>query len=360
MRNIIACIIISIFCFFHCGKFKESDEYNISDKNSSIPVLSYYGDSFINSDYIFPDNESLNKPIGIKKNPITSEFIVLDIGNNCLYVFSPKGKYIKKIGTPGQGPGDLLRPEYFTFDSQGDLYVYEEGNSRISIFSKNGKFIESFRIRRHEETRFCVSKNMEIIMNLPARGYYITVFSRNGEVCKEIGKIDRINKDDYINISMAKGIPFQNNTGKYYIFLEGTLAIKVYNENGDFMNEYQFDKVIGYTDLRKYYTPPEKQKSFVNYVSVLDYIIDIVMNNNNFFITTYIEDGEPILELDSNLNLINKYKIDKIIHTTIPTTWNIEHYRHLIFFEVVKSNKEIEFYIPSVDDSEIYKFSIRN
>jgi hypothetical protein len=38
---------------------------------------------------------------------------------------------------------------------------------------------------------FSVSPQREIIMNLPTSGYLITVFSREGEVLQEIGKIDK-------------------------------------------------------------------------------------------------------------------------------------------------------------------------
>jgi len=347
-RKIYVFMLLYFLLFSFCGKIEEDIKEN---NDLMLPV--YYGETFIDVDYIFPNGDALNKPLGIKINPVTSEFFVCDYSDNCLYVFSPEGEFLKKIGTAGQGPGDLLMPKYLVIDNDGNLYVYEEGNRRISIFSKNGRFIKFFPIFvSSQEMRFSVSNKKEILVNIPERGYYITVFSIEGDVLKEIGKIEQINKDPFINKCLAEGIPFKDSTGKYYIFLEGIFSILVFNEEGNIIKEYPFDEVVGRTNIRKSWPKPEKLEN----ASIYQLNLDIVMKNDHFFILQDIEYYEPIIELDNNLTLIRKYKINSSKKNSDYV--NLFRLDMFTFFDIFINNNEIQFYIPLVERSEILRFSL--
>jgi len=65
---------------------------------------------------------------------------VSDWGANHIKVFGPGGKFIRTIGRPGNGPGDLGGPA--ALEVSGDrLVVWESMNSRFSILTLEGKFI---------------------------------------------------------------------------------------------------------------------------------------------------------------------------------------------------------------------------
>ncbi len=55
--------------------------------------------------------------------------------------FSKDGKFIKSWGKWGSGPGEFKTPHAFAFDSQGRLFVADRGNNRLQIFDTEGKFI---------------------------------------------------------------------------------------------------------------------------------------------------------------------------------------------------------------------------
>lgn len=55
--------------------------------------------------------------------------------------FSKDGKLIKSWGKWGSGPGEFKTPHAFAFDSQGRLFVADRGNNRLQIFDTEGKFI---------------------------------------------------------------------------------------------------------------------------------------------------------------------------------------------------------------------------
>ncbi len=65
---------------------------------------------------------------------------VLDSKEDHIKVFDKEGKYIKTIGTPGQGPGELDRPSSICI-SQNELVVLE-GARRFSVFSLEGEFLK--------------------------------------------------------------------------------------------------------------------------------------------------------------------------------------------------------------------------
>ena len=50
-------------------------------------------------------------------------------------------EFLGEIGTGGTGPGEFIWPSSLAFDSEDRLYVADEGLNRISIFSRDNKFL---------------------------------------------------------------------------------------------------------------------------------------------------------------------------------------------------------------------------
>lgn len=64
---------------------------------------------------------------------------VLDEGNSRIQKFSPEGKFLATIGRRGQGPGEFEGPLCFDIDSGGSLYVFEGYSRRIQVLTPAGK-----------------------------------------------------------------------------------------------------------------------------------------------------------------------------------------------------------------------------
>lgn len=68
---------------------------------------------------------------------------VADRGNHCLWVLSPNGDVIRKIGSRGSKFGELYFP-YGIAVKNDRIMVSESGNHRVSVFSLTGNFVSSF------------------------------------------------------------------------------------------------------------------------------------------------------------------------------------------------------------------------
>lgn len=335
---------------FSCNS--DLDEENSTYK-SSYPAYFFNRGTFVSFDYIF-ENEGLNKPTIVRQNPATKELVVLDKGNTCLYVFSTEGKFIRKMGRPGQGPGDLLEPCYFTIDTVGDIYVYELLNNRFSIFSKEGKFINSFRINKaSEETSFTISNERNIVAFIYNSGYYITVFSRNGEIIKEIGEITKYNdKVRHLNEYYASSFIFVDTNGNYIVFLKYLPIVKIFNKSGKLIKEHFLEKELGIN----FYNKPEKLKSII-----LNYLYHhIVYRNNEFYILMHLmhftDDPNSNYEtfimyvLDKDFNKIRK------IYLPLKEPFNKKYYTLYVSFgfDILIDSEEI--IIPVFKDSKIFRY----
>jgi len=59
-------------------------------------------------------------------------------------VFSSEGKYIKTIGAKGSGPGEFQTITSLAFTKEGKLVVTDRTTKRTSLFDSSGKFLRSF------------------------------------------------------------------------------------------------------------------------------------------------------------------------------------------------------------------------
>ena len=68
---------------------------------------------------------------------------VLDGGNNRVLVFNPQGKFVRKFGKKGGGPGELMAPVGVTITPEGQVAVSDLGRGAISLFKKDGTFLKN-------------------------------------------------------------------------------------------------------------------------------------------------------------------------------------------------------------------------
>ena len=79
--------------------------------------------------------------------------LYMDSDNNLLFLdpsgcqilfFDQDGKFLKKIGRRGQGPGEFIVPLAVGLDSNGNIYVADSQARRVNKFDREGYFISSF------------------------------------------------------------------------------------------------------------------------------------------------------------------------------------------------------------------------
>lgn len=114
------------------------------------------------------------------------DIFVLDSGNHRIVQYDSSGKFVKQIGSVGQGPGDLLHPDYFDLKNN-KLFVVENGNKRVSIFSISGNFIHSFKIPSFPQAMIYVNSRDEIYLNQPTiGGYLFDVYDSTGQKIRSL------------------------------------------------------------------------------------------------------------------------------------------------------------------------------
>ena len=76
---------------------------------------------------------------------------VVDNGNNCVQVFSPDREFISAFGESGDSEGQFDRPVGITIDRGNDmLYISDRGNKCIYMFRSNGQFVKSIRSKEED------------------------------------------------------------------------------------------------------------------------------------------------------------------------------------------------------------------
>ncbi len=71
------------------------------------------------------------------------DLYVVDRFEGCIHVCDLSGAVKRRISQRGTGATDLLRPESITVDPRGRLWIADEDNSRIQIFERSGRHVET-------------------------------------------------------------------------------------------------------------------------------------------------------------------------------------------------------------------------
>lgn len=119
------------------GNVYVADLYNgcITIHDSKGKFIKYFAETK-------PDDDVLMAPAAVRI--IGDKVYVTDIRKSVGLVFDLNGKLLMQVGKPGTGNGQLKFPNGITADKDGNIYIVDTGNQRVSIFDKTGKFISTF------------------------------------------------------------------------------------------------------------------------------------------------------------------------------------------------------------------------
>ena len=85
--------------------------------------------------------DELERPMAIAISADGAELFVADAGNHRINVYTREGELLRRIGSPGNEPGQLNFPYDIAVDIEDTLYIAEYGNNRLSRFDKQGNFL---------------------------------------------------------------------------------------------------------------------------------------------------------------------------------------------------------------------------
>jgi sugar lactone lactonase YvrE len=107
------------------------------------------------------DPTHFNAPTDIAVVPSGDVFISDGYGNNRIVHFDRDGQFIKSWGKLGSKPGEFSIPHAIVQDSKGRLYVADRNNARIQVFDESGKLLDVWR-NLLVPWGLCVGENDEI------------------------------------------------------------------------------------------------------------------------------------------------------------------------------------------------------
>ncbi|TWU17762.1 NHL repeat protein [Novipirellula galeiformis] len=90
------------------------------------------------------DNTHLDKPTDMAIAANGDVFVSDGYGNNRVVHYDGKGNFVKAWGSLGTGPEQFSLPHAMAIDSAGRLYVADRNNARVMIYDQQGTLLDSW------------------------------------------------------------------------------------------------------------------------------------------------------------------------------------------------------------------------
>lgn len=140
--------------------------------------------------------------------------LIVDARNHCIFMFTKNGKFIKKIGEKGEGPGQFKGPSGITIDLYGRVYVTDPGNVRINVFNEEGEYLTTFKLKRPGYGIAIGTKN-RLYVQLRGLIAGVDVYDSLGVLMGSSGDIPEINRR--ISLPVVGGSVALDSSAVYYV-----------------------------------------------------------------------------------------------------------------------------------------------
>ena len=168
---------------------------------------------------------------------------VFDDGNSRIVKLDPRGKFIAAFGQPDSGPG-AVRPgglnDSIAVDEDENVYVSDPGTPRVLIFSSDGRFQRSFRLP-FPSTSITVNRKREIfvIPDTTRPTELIYVFSDSGKFLRRFGE-RLIKSPGNLARNMNIAVAACDTNDNLFVAFRSWPLIRKYSPEGKLISENQF------------------------------------------------------------------------------------------------------------------------
>jgi len=148
MKKYILATVMIAFLLVSCSKTKQSDLLEIPvDVNQSSPIpLSEITENMQTIDLELTD-ESMFSGDNYQGAIVTDDEIFIATYNKML-VFGKSGKFIRTIGSQGQGPREYTRIDHFAVDKENKRLFIDASDRKILSYDFNGNFLTEKRMSK--------------------------------------------------------------------------------------------------------------------------------------------------------------------------------------------------------------------
>ena len=151
-------VISIVFLFFACRQAKQSElpEFQVdTNKDIALP-LSEITDEIMIIEPELTDESLINygyNGTGIRRMIKTENHIIVAMGGlasqNIVLVFNLDGKFVRSIGTRGQGPGEHNLLQNMAFDDKNrQLFILSADPNKIICYHLDGMFVKESRLNQ--------------------------------------------------------------------------------------------------------------------------------------------------------------------------------------------------------------------
>ncbi len=135
----------------------DTDKFKVIDIKLTEPITNPKYSLFIKDYEFVPLETTENSLIGRITKILTTEkelFILDSFSSKGIFVFDRKGKFLRKIGSSGTGPGYYQQPMDFILDKkQKKIHVLDNG-VKVLVYNFNGKYLTEKRLKDFNASYF--------------------------------------------------------------------------------------------------------------------------------------------------------------------------------------------------------------
>ncbi len=211
---------------------------------------------------------------------------VMDEDNSLLLVFDTSGKFIRKIGNRGQGPGEYVGIRDFAL-SDSVILIHDQMQTKMILYDTSGRLIVEKRMDVHP-TKLAFLNGMPICeYNFPDfvynQGYRILIFDRTLNLFASLLKSD-------IEMDEATAEDFWGHSRSFFAFVEDTLTFwecredivyRIINEN-EVVKKYQI----------RYENPLKFEDGMATFKEGNSEVGGIMETRNCLFLTGFYKKGD--------------------------------------------------------------------
>ena len=311
-RFFLSIIIVFLFspCFGQYIKVQNSKDKRIIDLDrASYPDTGFLFSTLYKSVKLIPLETNKSCLIGsIRQMQVIDNYILIMDPPNSLYVFDREGRFIRKIGSVGQGPGEYISIADFTIDRENKTVYIQDGRlARILKYDlATGKFIQSIKfVGNRNEGR----TQLDYILHIGGNLYASSIFYNHSPDNYLLFTIDESTgkeKNNFLNVmeyNMGFSNLYMNHNGNIRFFSrDNGNAIFVppmmkhiieISKNGVFsLFEFKGKNMLTQEDAKKLYDTWSKKKLWENGGQNA---LEFLKINKYRCIYSYVEKGEWIM-----------------------------------------------------------------
>lgn len=185
------------------------------------------------------ENMQFFRPHDVERDN-SGNYYILDMGNHRIQIFDKNLKYIRSVGSRGQGPGEFQESLSIVVDSSRQIYLMDFFVQKVYIYSPKGKYKRSVNVGS-SSTSFEVSSGGKFVFRksiteITSDQFLLKIVDLNGKVITEFCR-PRVLDIDYLVLFRASNnvlFTMDNNDNIYVVFYSQN-RIEKYSPDGVLM-----------------------------------------------------------------------------------------------------------------------------